>query len=144
MVIYFSRDGATKKYASVLAEIKGEEIFEIKQQGSLSGKVFSAIGSVLKQEKAIAEFPEISDNEMVYLCSPVWGGGFPPPMRYFVKHANLSGKTIKLLLTCMTLSNKYVAEYEKQLNEVGAKLSKSILFSSKATPEPPKEELMNF
>lgn len=144
MVIYFSRNGATRKYATALAEVKGETIFEIKQEGPMSGKVVSAIGSVLKKEKAIAEFPQIADEQTIYLCSPVWGGGFPPPMRYFVKHAKLSGKSVKLLLTCMTISNKYVEEYEKQLNEVGAKLGKSILFSSKNTPEPPKEELSKF
>lgn len=144
MVIFFSKSGITKKYAEALAKVKGDTIFEIEQEKPLGGNFSNALKSVFKREEGVKKTPDLSDEKTIYLCSPVWGGGFPPAMRYFVTHVDMKKKPVKLLLTCNTLSDSYVKEFEKQLTEVGVILSKSIVFSGKKTPLPPLDKLSEF
>lgn len=144
LVIYFSKTGTTEKYAQVLAQMKSDSICELTSKNPSGGNVMGAIKSVFKREEPVSKMPDISNESTIYLCSPVWGGGFPPVMLYFVNHGDLKDKEIKLLTTSLSGRDEYLSAFQKQLELVGAKLSKGISFSSKQNPEPPKDQLINF
>ena len=43
--------------------------------------------------------PNLSSHDVVFLCTPVWGGGLPAPMRSALEGQDLEGSTVLPIVT---------------------------------------------
>jgi flavodoxin len=101
-VVYYTRDGSTRKAAELLAKQLGADVFEleeVKKRGK-SALAFMAAGfgaasgkrSRLKNDFAA----EMREYDSLYIGSPVWAGKTTPAFNAFVASLDASGKKISL------------------------------------------------
>jgi flavodoxin len=103
LVIYFSRDGHTKKVAESIAEKMGaniEEITEPEKRGGLMGFLRSG------RESSQGATPKINptknspaDYDLVIVGTPVWAGNVSSPVRTYLKEHGSGIKKIAFFCT---------------------------------------------
>lgn len=103
MVIYYSWSGNTKLYGEQLAQTLGQPAFalEEKRPGKMGKMAFYArcLQTMLKLPSRVKVMPDLTDAKELYICSPIWGSGPAPVVRYFLKHADLAGRKVNFLFT---------------------------------------------
>jgi len=108
LVTYFSYSGVTKRKAESLAKDVSADTFEIKAkipytdadvnwQDNHSRNVIEYNDKSSRPE--IAEFPELSDVDELWIGYPIWWYTHPRIINTFFDQSDLKGKTIHLFAT---------------------------------------------
>lgn len=88
IVIFYSRTGNTKKVAEEYAGKNDIDIYEIKDlvnRKGFIGFIKSAVQAVMKTPTPIGDVTiDISSYSRVILCTPIWVGTIPSPVRTFI------------------------------------------------------------
>ena len=102
LIAYFSQTGNTDGLAKIIQEESGYDIFRIERSTPYSATYNSqglyAEALTEQRENAIPELkayvPNIADYDIILLGYCNWWASIPAPVRTFLTHDNLSGKTI--------------------------------------------------
>jgi len=106
VVVYYSRVGKTRRIAEQLAAILKadlEEIREMKDRAGFLGLLSAGMDACLKRKVALARAPSIAGRKTVVLGMPVWAFGPPPPVRAWLRTADLGGKKLCAFCTFRAL-----------------------------------------
>lgn len=107
VIVYFSAEGRTAKVAKNLARQAGLEAFEIKPEVPYSDADINWKNPLArcnkekigKSDVPIADMPDISGYDTVFIGFPIWYNGAPNIIRTFVKAFDWEGKQIALFAT---------------------------------------------
>ena len=109
LVAYFSASGVTKNAASILAEVAGADLFEIKPvepytDEDLDWRNPNSRSSVemkdLSFRPPVAEkVPNMAEYNMLFVCFPIWWYIAPTIINTFLESYDLHGKTVMLFAT---------------------------------------------
>lgn len=108
LVAYFSPTGTTARAARALAEAAGADIYEIKPavpytRADLNWNDTHSRSSREMNDPAsrpeLADVPDVSAYERIYLGFPIWWYTAPKIIRTFLENFDLNGKTIILFAT---------------------------------------------
>lgn len=118
IIIFYSRTGNTKTMAEEYAGEKGIDIYEIKDlvnRKGFIGFIKSAIQAVMKKSTPIEDVTiDISSYSRVILCTPIWVGTIPSPVRTFIlKYGQFINKVEYIILY-----KNEKEEYKKTLDEM--------------------------
>ena len=107
LIIYYSRDGNTKKVAEKLAEKINADIEEITEQKSRGGPIGWLKSGAESARGIIPEIDavksDVSSYDLVVVGSPVWANTISSPLRAFlVKH----GADIKDIASFLTMGGE--------------------------------------
>lgn len=120
LIIYFSRDGHTKKVAEYLSEKLGaniEEITEPEKRGGLMGYLRSGKESFQEATPKINPLKNnSSEYDLVVLGTPVWAGNVASPVRTYLKEQSSGIKKIAFYCTSKTKDVKKTFEEMKKLS----------------------------
>ena len=140
MIVYFSRSKKTEIFAKTLADMINMPIFELRSDlGQLPTHRF-----VLRLLRLFMGFGKCSVIELpkalpgrIFVCSPVWAGGFALPVRHFLQNANLTDVEVNVLLTAAAPTESHARKAEAFLHRTPCKIGKVHIFatSSGAMPE---------
>lgn len=85
-VYYFTRTGDSRGIADSIAAQTGGTCFAIHDGRDWSGTVgFLRGGRYAAGKKTLpAAYEKPGEGDTIYLCFPVWAGGFPPAVRTFI------------------------------------------------------------
>jgi len=101
LIAYFSQTGNTDGLAKLIHEMSGADIFRIERaipySSSSNGPVL--YGEALNELRAEAvpelkEYPDLSQYDTILLGYCNWWSSIPAPVRTFLTHYDMSGKTI--------------------------------------------------
>ncbi len=88
LIVYFSREGHTRKVAMALAErlnAETAEITESKKRNGVLGFIKSGRESLTNVIPEIEPIPtDISEYELVVVAAPIWAGNLSTPARAFL------------------------------------------------------------
>lgn len=86
-VYYFTRTGDSEKIAAQVAAQTGGTCFPIRDGKSWRGFWGFLRGGYCAAGKKIlpAQYEAPQEDDVIYLCFPIWAGGFPPAVRSFVQ-----------------------------------------------------------
>jgi len=86
MIYYFTRNGDSRAIAADLSALLGGQVYQITDGRDWSGPAgFIRGGYYASAKKSLpADFQRPQDDAVIYLCFPVWAGGFPPAVRTFI------------------------------------------------------------
>ncbi len=90
LIVYYSRNGGTRKAAEALAEEIGAELAEIREtrkRRGFFGFMRSGFESATKRIVPILPLEpacDLASYDRVILATPVWAGGLASPMRSFL------------------------------------------------------------
>jgi len=137
MVIYFSYKGHTEAYARELASLCKDKAFKLtekKKRSGFMGFISGGFQSITKKETPVNEMPDLSKENVIYLCSPIWASRITPAIRYFINHASLKGIKVNFLLTCAAIDKHedYRNEALSALNETEAEPGAAYVFACSA------------
>jgi len=84
-VYYFTRTGDSEKIAESVAAQTGGTCFPIRDGKNWKGPFgFIRGGYYASAKKRLpAAYDKPQEGDAIYLCFPVWAGGFPPAVRTF-------------------------------------------------------------
>jgi len=103
LVVYYSKNGNTKKVAERISEILWCDIEEIKDLENRNGKwayIKSCIDAKFGRFTSIDEdFPEIKKYDLIIIGTPTWAGSLTPAVRTFIKEYGTS-KNVAFFCTC--------------------------------------------
>lgn len=106
LIVYFSQTGNTQGFAEIIQEMTGADIFRIERAEpySSSGNSQTLYAEALQEyrENAYPELracPEdeginVQDYDTIMIGYSNWWASIPAPVRTFLSHYDLSGKTI--------------------------------------------------
>ena len=124
IIIFYSRTGNTKTVAEEYAGENKTAIYGIKDlvnRRGFFGVVKSAFQAVLKTPTPIDEVSiDISSYSRVILCTPVWLGGIPSPVRTFIKKY---GQLVNKVEYIVTHKNER-KDYRKTMKEMDKLMGK--------------------
>jgi hypothetical protein len=103
MVVYYSYGGSTRIYAEILAELLGDEIFELRERSPRTGffgKISGAFEAIIGVSGPLESLPDIPVGKAVFICSPIWAGTYPPAVSEFFKKCGLQRRKVNVVLTC--------------------------------------------
>ena len=127
LVVYFSLTGNSKLLAESIADATGAAIESLepvdplphidpdKNSKFLWGGFYAKVGKKppLKQLEH-----DIADQEIIFLCSPIWSWTLNPVMRSFLHSHDLSGKKVAICLTSgRGASPKAIKRYKAAIPE---------------------------
>lgn len=105
LVAYFTRSGNTRVIAGQLHRELKADLFEI-QAAKPYPEDYEQTVERARQERDAgvrpplkATAPNLSTYDTVFLCFPIWGETAPPIIRSFLAAHDLSGKTIRPVIT---------------------------------------------
>ena len=124
IIIFYSRTGNTKSIAEEYAGENKTAIYGIKDlvnRRGFFGVVRSLFQALLKKSTPIDEVSiDISAYNRVILCTPVWFGGIPSPVRTFImKYGQLVNKVEYIV----TYKNEK-KDYRKTMKEMDKLMGK--------------------
>lgn len=109
LVAYFSATGTTAKVASVLAELSGGDLFEIKPEVPYTS---ADLNWTNKKSRSSIEMSDLSfrpkianklenmdEYDVIFVGFPIWWYIAPTIINSFLENYNLAGKTIVLFAT---------------------------------------------
>lgn len=138
IVIYHSLSGTTRRVAErITRQINGDKI-EITPEKKHSGSL-ALLKGCYRSIKRVADpvVPgeiDVSDYEMVIICSPVWAGKPTPVINGAIKvMTGCQGKKVFAIMTCRNKNsgNKALAFFVEQLKEKGFVISKTAVLDKK-------------
>ena len=109
MIVYYTYQQKTKVFAHALSDILNLELFELNTDLAKRPH-FNFMFKAMRLAFARKSYPVVNmppvQGDVIYVVSPVWGGFISPPVKYFLLNANLSGKTVHVVLTASMPSEK--------------------------------------
>jgi menaquinone-dependent protoporphyrinogen IX oxidase len=124
IIIFYSRTGNTKTIAEEYAGENKTAIYGIKDlvnRRGFFGVVKSAFHSFFKKATPIDEVSiDISAYNRVILCTPVWVGGIPSPVRTFLKKYGQLVNKVEYIIT----HKNHKKNYRKTMREMDRLLGK--------------------
>lgn len=105
LVAYFTRSGNTRVIASQLHRELKADLFEILPATPYPEDYEQTVEQARQERDAgvrpalKATVPNLSAYDTVFLCFPIWGETAPPIIRSFLAAHDLSGKTIRPVIT---------------------------------------------
>ena len=102
-VVYYSLEGNTRFAAKKAAEGLGADLIELLPVKAFPDKGFRKFfwggkAATMKETPELEPYSfSAGDYDLVVLCTPVWAGTFPPPLRTFLKENDLSGKKVAVI-----------------------------------------------
>ena len=105
LVVYFTRSGNTRAIASQLHRELKADLFEIQPATPYPEDYEQTVEQARKERDAgvqpplTATVPNIATYDTVFLCFPIWGETAPPIIRSFLAAHDLSGKTVRPVIT---------------------------------------------
>jgi hypothetical protein len=106
-VVFFSRDGNTRRGAEILAGRTGGKLVELKER-----KKGNFVQALFRLETPLAGDPwrEIRDARRILLVTPIWAGNGAPAMNAFASKADFTDKEVYIVtfqqFTDLRLSHK--------------------------------------
>jgi flavodoxin len=110
ITVYYSNNGNTKSVAQNIHSIVGGDIKEIELTEKYPNNIFKMSNLVRNQIKN-GDLPnieklDISNYDIIFIGSPIWGFSISLPIRSFLKNTNFENKTIIPFFTCSGGVNK--------------------------------------
>lgn len=104
LIVYYSLDKNTELLAKLIAKETGADTAELKpiKPYPKSGPAKMIVGgcaAISGDEPKLIDIPDVSKYDTLFLGSPVWAGTFSPPMKTFLKNADLNGKRIAIFVS---------------------------------------------
>ena len=105
LVAYFTRSGNTRVIAAQLHRELKADLFEILPAAPYPEDYEQTVEQARQERDAgvrppmKATVPNLSAYDTVFLCFPIWGETAPPVIRSFLAARDLSGKTIRPVIT---------------------------------------------
>ena len=100
IIIYYSWSGNTKTVARLIQNKIGGQLFEVNPVQAYPSKYNSCVDQA-KKEIQTGFMPELKavpdnlgSNDVIFIGTPIWWYTMAPPVFTFLKHADLTGKTI--------------------------------------------------
>ena len=139
MILYYTRTQKTKVFAEALHEIHNLPLHKLETELDSMGDLkfmFRSLGSVFTgRECPVSNMPPSVPGE-IYLCGPIWGGAPAAPVKYFLKHMDLSKTTVNLVLTASTPVDKYKTRALEELAKANCIPGNAYIFATgKDLPE---------
>jgi flavodoxin len=105
LVAYFTRSGNTKVIAGTVQRALVADLFEIRPAKAYPEDYEQTVEQARQERDRGYEPPlaatvkDIGSYDTVFLAFPIWGETAPPIIRSFLKAHDLSGKTLRPLIT---------------------------------------------
>lgn len=105
LVAYFTRSGNTRVIAGQLHRELKTDLFEIRSAKPYPEDYEQTVEQARQERDAgvrpplKATVPNIAAYDTVFLCFPIWGETAPPIIRSFLAAHDLSGKTVRPVIT---------------------------------------------
>lgn len=105
LVAYFTRSGNTQVIAAQLRRELKADLFEIQAAAPYPEDYEQTVEQARQERDAgvrpplKANVPSLSAYDTVFLCFPIWGETAPPIIRSFLAAHDLSGKTVRPVIT---------------------------------------------
>jgi flavodoxin len=101
-IVYYSLTGNTKHAAKVLAEQIDATLVQLEDEASrrgLIGFLRSGLEARLERPAELIGNPweEVEACDTVYLMTPLWASRATPAMNAFIQHADLAGKSVRIV-----------------------------------------------
>ncbi|WP_442588065.1 flavodoxin family protein [Pedobacter sp. AW31-3R] len=100
LIVYLSRTKNTKAVAEMIRSYVGGNLVELELQNPYPENYKQIVDQVAK-ENSTTELPllktkisAIEQYDKIFVGFPTWGMELPPPMKSFLKHSALKGKTV--------------------------------------------------
>lgn len=123
IVVYYSYEGSTEYFANALAKKIGADILKLKAINEMKSKgfskfVFGGYQAVMnKKPKLESHDFDLNGYDTIIFGSPVWAGGFTPPILSFFDKEKITGKNVAYFY-CHQGGNKKVDEsFRRALSE---------------------------
>ena len=135
-IIYFSKDGNTKKGAELLAEhLNISQIFSLIEKKKHKGLIGFVINGYKASKKASTKIDtsfleQLKEIPYIYLMTPIWAASSTPAVNSFLDSADLSGKVITIITFQADpgggSSGKAFAYLQSRIEKKGGKVDKTI------------------
>jgi flavodoxin len=105
LVAYFTRSGNTRVIAGTIQRALGADLFEIRPAQPYPADYEANVAQATRERDSGFEPPlaervaNIAAYDEIYLGFPVWGETIPPVIRSFLKAHDLTGKTLRPVIT---------------------------------------------
>lgn len=104
LVVFYSWGNNTKVVAEYIKEKTGADILELKVKAEYPSDYDQCVSKVGRDGKhyepeLLTEIPDLSCYDLLYVGSPCWWGTIANPLRTFLHHSDLKGKTIAPFMT---------------------------------------------
>ena len=149
LVIYYSLNGNTKKYAMEIAKEMNADLFEIKTQKSLpsnkSGQMFvGGMQASLGLKPALSsKLDGVGQYDNIIIGTPIWAGKCAPAITSFLAKYNIQNKVIGVFTTSGSGNNqRCIKKFRTQFPNL--KDTVSLLELQKTNEEFDKEKLIQF
>ncbi len=128
LVIFYSRDGATRKTGEEIAKLLEADLCEIESDRYLGivGYIRASFGAVFNKKPEIKIDKNILNYELIVIGSPNWGGKMACPVRSFISGRELK-KTAFFCVQGGSKGEKVILDMEK----IAGKPIASIIISKK-------------
>ncbi|MDR0645704.1 MAG: flavodoxin [Elusimicrobiota bacterium] len=142
LVVYYSRSGNTKDIAQRIRQKTNADIYEIKTRDAMpSGPaLYLGVKKQLKSgvyPKIIADFPDFSSYDLIFVGSPVWWYTLSTPVLSFLKQADFKGKKVVPFLTQGSNAGHSIADFktnaknaiilkEREFNNISQKYNNAV------------------
>ncbi len=100
IIIYYSWSGNTETVARLIHEKTGGQLFKVNPVKAYPSNYRSCVDRAKKEIQAefMPELKALPDNldsyDIIFIGTPIWWHSMAPPVTTFLKHADLSEKTI--------------------------------------------------
>lgn len=100
LIVYLSRTKNTKAIAEIIHENVGGTLVALQLENPYPGNYQATVQQVVRENETgflpplKTKIDSIKKYDVVFLDFPTWGMKLPPPMKSFLHHYNLSGKTV--------------------------------------------------
>ena len=135
-IVYFSKDGSTKKGAELLAEhLKISQIFPLIEKKKHKGLIGFVINGYNASKKASTKIDtsfleQLKDIPYIYLMTPIWAASATPAVNSFLDSADLTGKVVTIITFQADpkagSSGKAFAYLQSRIEKKGGKVDKTI------------------
>lgn len=120
LVVYYSKSGNTRRVAEEIAKALGAETEELLEVGvkrtGILGFLHAGRDGMRQRASSIEPAKKrVSDYDLVFVGSPVWGWNLVPAVRAYLGAADLTGKPVAFFCTSGGSGEKKTFESMREL-----------------------------
>ena len=95
-ILFFSRDGSTKKAATILADRLDAQLIELIEKKPVKGFIRAGYMALKSKSSPLRDAPweKCADKDIWILGTPIWAAHGTPAMNSFMESADFSGKKV--------------------------------------------------
>jgi multimeric flavodoxin WrbA len=145
-IVFFSRNGSTRRAAEILAERTGAKLVELKELVPKRGFIHCGFRAMMEKHSPLSGNPwaESSESDTLILAAPIWAGRPNPAMNSFLDRVDLNGKIVYILTMQADPKHRKSAEviehYSGRVKDAGGKVAGSIALTGASPGKTAKEE----